>query len=606
MKILLVWTDIGSDYTSYASFHFGVASIATVLQQQGHEIATFCPTLPKEAAEYAEYLASLDPDLLAFSVMTVQWPFDSEMIAEFKKLRPEVPVVVGGYHPSLAPEEVLSHPDVDYVIRGEGELVLSELVASLEGGDDPRGILGVWSKHNGEAVRNPLAQHIVDLDVLPDVNFDLFDIDAILRGRAGAYPMMAGRGCPFSCTYCCNPAWRCIHEGQGYTTRFRSVERVVCEMERAVSQWPQVRYFEMADEVFTMRRGWLEPFLAEYERRVGLPMSVMLRADSVDYELLKKMRRAGIFQLRFGIEHGDEQFRRQVLNRKMSNDKLIEVFDMAHDLGFETFGYVMVGLPHETPELADRTVELIRRINLCDSQISIYYPFPMTRLYDECINEGWYDGERPSSYFDRSALRMPQFPPEEIKRYQRKLQEVVVEQQIRKRRYGYYDFLLRLNEAEIDAPPSFVGHAFFFFKYPKTSHWLMAHPPARLSYRVPITDPAFLNFSICMHPDVYQQPGGGVRFIVRVDGHLIFEEAIDAKANPEKRGWKDVSIDVSSYAGEQRTIELITDAVLDPDNSYCTAGWGRPHLAPEPNARGPAEATFVSTQIELADQAFVA
>lgn len=606
MKIALVWTDIGSDYTSYASFHFGVASIGTVLKARGHEVVTFCPTLPRPAADYAAVIAAFGPDLVAFSVMTVQWPFDSELIAELDRLRPELPVVVGGYHPSLAPDEVIAHPGVDYVIRGEGEYVLAELAERLEAGAEVASLEGVWSKLDGRVVRNPLARHIVDLDVLPDVDFSLFDIDAILKGRAGAYPMMAGRGCPFACTYCCNPAWRCMHEDQGYTTRFRSVERVIGEMERAVATWPEVRYFEMADEVFTLDRRWLEPFLDEYERRVRLPMSVMLRADSVDRPLLERMRRAGIFQLRFGIEHGDEEFRRRVLNRRMSNQKLVDVFAMADELGFETFGYVMVGLPHETPELAERTVELLRRINLCDSQISIFYPFPMTSLHDECVRAGWYDGERPSSYFDRSPLKMPQFPPDEIKRYQQRLQQVVVEQQIRKRSYGYFDFLLRLDEAVVDAPAGFVGHAFFFFKYPKTSHWLMAHPPAQLSFTAPVTEPGYLNFAVTMHPDVYDRPGGGVRFVIRVDDQLVFEEVVDAKVNPAQRGWKEMSLDLSLFAGANRRIDLVTEPFPDGDIQFLTAGWGRPHLARTPSAPRPAQARFVSTQVELEDQAFVA
>lgn len=607
MKIVIVWTDIGSDYTSYACFHFGVASIGTVLKEAGHEVITFCPTAPRPASDYAAYITDLEPDLLALSVMTVQWPFDAELVTEVKRLRPDLPVVAGGYHPSLAPEEVIGHPGVDFLIKGEGEWVLRDLAAALAAGRDPSGILGLWSKRaDGQVVRNQMAMHIVDLDTLPDIDFSLFDIKAILKGRAGAYPMMAGRGCPFSCTYCCNPAWRCMHESQRYTSRFRSQERVLQEMERALASWPEVRYFEMADEVFTMRRDWLEPFLDEYEKRVHMPMSVMLRADSVDRDLLTRMRSAGIFQLRFGIEHGSEEFRRRVLNRRMSNQKLIDVFKMADDLGFETFGYVMVGLPHETPDLAEETVQLLRDINLCDSQISIYYPFPMTGLYDECVKQGWYDGERPSSYFDRSPLKMPQFTPEQIKTYQQKLQQVVVEQQIKKRSYGDFDFLLNLDRAEVDAPEGFVDHAFFFFKYPKTSHWLMAHPPSTVTFTAPITDPGFLNFAITMHPDVYDQPGGGVRFRIRIDDQLVFEEAINPKADPTERGWKEMSLDVSRFAGGQRTIELVTEPWPGDDISFCTAGWGRPHLASAPSAPRPAEATFVSTQIELADHAFVA
>ncbi len=598
MKFVIVWTDIGSEYTSYATFHFGVGSLATMLKSKGHEVEAFVPTRLKPAAEYARHILSLEPEMVGFSVMTVQWPYDAEIITELKKLKSDLPIIVGGYHPSLAPEEVIAHPGVDYVVRGEGEFVLVELLEKLQAGADITTTKGLWLKSGGEIIQNPMAPYIADLDLLPDIDSEIFDPHKMFKGRAGSYMMMAGRGCPYSCTYCCNPAFRCMYGEQGFTTRFRSVGRVIGEMQKALEKWPELRFFDMGDEVFTLHRPWFEEFLTAYEEKIHMPMSVMLRADNVDYELLAWMRRVGIFQLRFGIEHGDEEFRRKVLNRRMSNAKLAEVFAWADELGFESFGYIMVGLPHETPELAEKTVDFVRELKLCDSQVSIYYPFPKTKLYDECVARGWYEGERPFSYFDHSTLNMPQFPPEEIKAFQILLEDVCAENQVAKKKFGYCDFLQQLDEAEITAEEGFVGGSFFFLVYPPRGLWLMAHPPARILYRTPITDPTFLNLSVAMHPDVFEQPGGGVRFIVTVDGKEVFNRAIDPKSEPSHRGYQDLSIDLSRYAGSQRTVELITEPYPGDDNRFCTAAWGRVHLAEEPWATSEEPASFFSSYVE--------
>jgi len=134
----------------------------------------------------------------------------------------------------------------------------------------------------------------------------------------------------------------------------------------------------------------------------------------------------------------------------------------------------------------------------------------------------------------------------------------------------------------------------------------MAHPPAQLSFTAPVTEPGYLNFAVTMHPDVYDRPGGGVRFVIRVDDRLVFQEVVDAKVNPAQRGWKEMSLDLSPFAGANRRIDLITEPYPKGDIQFLTAGWGRPHLARSPSAPRPSQARFVSTQVELEDQVFVA
>ncbi len=161
-------------------------------------------------------------------------------------------------------------------------------------------------------------------------------------------------------------------------------------------------------------------------------------------------------------------------------------------------------------------------------------------------------------------------------------------------RQTYHDLILNLPDAEVEAPEGHVGEAAFFSAHPLGGRTLLAHPPAHITFRdVDIAERSFLNLTLSMHPDVYSQEGGGVRFTVRIDGRQVLDESIDPKREPTDRGWKDVSIDLAAFAGAERIIQLETAAQPEDDIRFCTAGWGRAHLAADPFAPPPEKAKFV-------------
>jgi hypothetical protein len=159
-------------------------------------------------------------------------------------------------------------------------------------------------------------------------------------------------------------------------------------------------------------------------------------------------------------------------------------------------------------------------------------------------------------------------------------------------RQPYLDLVRHLADAEIEAPEGHVGEAAFFDAHPLGGLGLLAHPPARLSWTVDLAERAFLNLTLAIHPAVYEQPGGGVRFLVTVDDEPVLDDVVDPKRQPAHRGWKDLSLDLGPFSGPARRLELRTEAVPEESNAYCTAGWGRAHLASEPNAPRPDLAIF--------------
>ena len=160
------------------------------------------------------------------------------------------------------------------------------------------------------------------------------------------------------------------------------------------------------------------------------------------------------------------------------------------------------------------------------------------------------------------------------------------------RRQRYVDLLRGLAEADVDAAEGHVGEAAFFDAHPLGGLGLLAHPPARIAWRVEIAERSFLNLTLGLHPEVYDRAGGGVRYLVTVDGEKVLEEEVDPKRIPADQGWKDLSLDLGRFEGADRRLELVTEPFPGEDASFCTAGWGRAHLASEPFAPPPEDAVF--------------
>lgn len=156
----------------------------------------------------------------------------------------------------------------------------------------------------------------------------------------------------------------------------------------------------------------------------------------------------------------------------------------------------------------------------------------------------------------------------------------------------HVDLLRRLADAEVDAPEGHVGEAAFFAEHPFGGLGLLAHPPAAIRWRVDLAPRAFLNLTLGVHPDVWDRPGGGVRFVVEIDGEIVLERILDPKRRPHERGWLDLALDLGRFAGPGRELVLATAAVPEDDPAFCTAGWGRPHLSATPFAPAPGAAVF--------------
>lgn len=416
MKILFVYPDykvnvdprtgrmLGVDEGGW--YMEGVASLSAVLKEAGHKVALYHLTSPVGRAGFQDALRREEPDLMGFVTMTREYPQVREYVSWAKDAL-DVPVISGSYHPTTLPEEVIATDGVDMLCRGEGEAALLELVGRMDAGEDYRDTESIWVKQGDTVHRNPVRPLMEDIDVLPLPDFSVFDFSRLLSTRINTGVVILSRGCPYSCTYCSNKRMRDIYPNKSRYSRFHSPEYSIDYLRKLLSCYPEVKYLNFRDDILPWKGGWLERFTTLYRKEIGLPFICNYRANLVTPEIVRMLRRAGCYQMFFGVESGNDYIRNEVLNRHMSREKIVEAFDACHDAGIKTVAYNMVGLPYEDKSRVLDTIKLNVEIKADHSLSPIYYPYPDTVLFETAVREGWvpevYD-YREDRFVDQPGL----------------------------------------------------------------------------------------------------------------------------------------------------------------------------------------------------------
>lgn len=369
------------------------------------------------------------PDVVGFTGVYSQAPYISRMAAAVKAWRPDVPVLVGGKHATLVPEEFAHDPNIDVICVGEGEHALLEYLQALAAGERPAGIPNLWLRQeDGSFEQNACRAFIADLDTLPLPDYEAVDYQKILDSMFGTAYMVAGRGgCPCECRFCGVPAQ--ADKGIGEYVRLKSVDYLLDEI-----AWLKSRYsfdhIYFRDDTFTWNREWALEFAEKFPHRFDLTYEFLTRADYLDDELIEAFTGAGCECIWFGADSGNDHIREDVLGKTVPNDRLIHVCDQLHRAGIRPLLTNMVGLPHERPSDFEDTVDLNRRIYRSGPSVSrtfgaspavfTFNPFPGTPLFDECKQRGWLRTMRTGHWaYTDSYVEMPQFSQREVARRMR-------------------------------------------------------------------------------------------------------------------------------------------------------------------------------------------
>lgn len=374
----------------------GILYIAAFLEKEGIEVEVIpADILNLSWRQIARKIETDRADIIG-ATSTTENRFQSFKLLQLaRQANPQAVTVLGGPHASMAPEDTLFHfPEIDVVVRNEGEITMLELCRALKNNkrnfDQLKKIDGIAYRHDGRIITNPPRAFIDDLDSLPYPAFHLipfekynFKINVVGKGFLSAANMMTSRGCPFNCNFCATPVnW-------GRHVRVRSPLKVIEEIEFLIERYgAKVIYFY--DDTFNLSpRRVKEITSLMIERRLPINWCCEVRIDLMSKELLSRMKEAGLFQISFGLEAGSERIRTEIINKKIKIEDFHNLVSWCRELEIIPSVFFIFSHPTETWEEAQQTIKIIEDYRgKIDATVAILHIYPGTPLEKEARQRG--------------------------------------------------------------------------------------------------------------------------------------------------------------------------------------------------------------------------
>lgn len=398
MKILFIYTTYSSlppetPFETQDEIPFGISYISAYLKQHGHETSLFVATQKTPFAAFDSEMQDFNPEIVAFSCVASEYGRVRKFAEHCKNKFSGVLSVLGGAHPSLDPSaEMLDIFDV--VCVGEGEIPMLAIANGLEKKALKLWeVPSIWYRKEGMLFKNKTCNFIEDLDSLPIPDRDMWQ--RWIAKPESRLSILLGRGCPYVCTYCSNHALK--ETAEGSYVRMRSAENIIREISEMKRQFPWAQQIYM--EVETFGGGKIDAALdfckrlEEYNKSAHEKMLFGINFRVARYierfnVLFPAMYNAGIRFVNIGLESGSEKVRRGILRRNETNEDLIKTVNLAKASGMQVIMYNLIGLPYETEEDILETVRMNRLLRPDNHILSIFYPYPGTKLHAMCVELG--------------------------------------------------------------------------------------------------------------------------------------------------------------------------------------------------------------------------
>ncbi|MFA5142284.1 MAG: radical SAM protein [Candidatus Woesearchaeota archaeon] len=395
-KIILINTWMPSDLDlDPLPPHLGLLAISTYIHNQGYSPKIF-DTRPyfKQSKDYWADLNSLLEGALCvgLSVMTAQVNSALEISKKIRENYPNLPIVWGGYHPSLYPMQTLEDPLVDFITQGEGDWSFLELIDSLKNNKSYDKIDGLGYKRKGQSFFNPQSKYY-EIDTLPAWDWSFYDVSSFISGRTWSdpkevkqLPIQTSRGCPYGCTFCINTTLSCYRKW-----RARSIPQVISEIKNLISKYG-IEWISFRDEIFFMTKKRIIEFCdALMANNIKLNWAINARCDFftngvIDDDVLRKLKMAGCVNLCFGAESGSQKIL-NFLRKGIMPHQIVLSAKKSHQFGLKPVYSFIAGLPGETKSDIMMTFTLMKKImESCPEAVllgpHLYRPYPGCELYD--------------------------------------------------------------------------------------------------------------------------------------------------------------------------------------------------------------------------------
>ena len=368
--------------------------------------------------DFKEVIEKYKPDIIGVSATSS----DVDLGLKLADLVDDIPIIFGGIHATIAPEDIISHPNVDYVFKGEAEEVIIDLFNDIIEGNDLSHHKGLWYKKDEKIHKNDAIVLVPDMDILPCPDWTLFDERHFLRPfkgkgyRLGTFEL--ARGCPYSCTYCIN------HIIQKQTSkklqyREKSIDKSFEHIKRLVKKY-NITLIKFWDECFLGHKKSSNEFLERYKDEIGVPYMIQTRPEGITQEFAKALKESNCVNLSIGLESGSEYTRKKHLKRYMTDEQIIRGFQNCKKEGLRTTTFLIMGLPEETRQDVFDGIRLIKQCKptVCDT--FFLFPYKGTEIRQWCIDNGWLEPERPYIHENGDThynyiLKNPNFTIEQLR-----------------------------------------------------------------------------------------------------------------------------------------------------------------------------------------------
>jgi radical SAM superfamily enzyme YgiQ (UPF0313 family) len=368
----------------------GAAYLGSFLMKKGHSVSIIdMKPLGLTYSEIKSIVENKMPDIIGISAVTVQIK-GALIIAEMiKQVDKSIPVIIGGVHASSLPGEVLSNKSVDFIVIGEGEVTFSELIDNLLSTKSAfEEIKGIGFRRNNEIKITAQRPLISDLDSLPFPLWEELPLEKYSLGILGGweklpvFPLIGTRGCPYRCTFCASDSvFRRVY-------RSRSAKNIFDEITFLMKKF-KAKQFDFVDDTLTINKKELIG-LCDMIINAGLDIrwGCNARVDTVDEEILYKLREAGCTSIDFGIESGDPEILKS-LKKGINLDQVKKAHHLAKKTGLIVTSFFMVGNPGEDWQSVEKTANFPGEIETDYPACAITTPFPGTEIYETAKKNGW-------------------------------------------------------------------------------------------------------------------------------------------------------------------------------------------------------------------------
>jgi anaerobic magnesium-protoporphyrin IX monomethyl ester cyclase len=396
-KIILVQINYSQDHSEKV-LPLGILSVGSSLKRAGYDVELINIT-EREIDQTVKRVIAQSPLYVGLTVMTgVQTRHSAEFSKKIKQ-KSKIPVIWGGIHPSLLPKQCLQEDYIDYVVISEGEISIIDLTQKIIDGKEPLDVPGIAYKKDNQVVINSWRSFINNLDdyrsdfSLIDPNEFIFPLSQYKR----VFVYKASRGCPFNCAFCYNNAFN------QNKWRFWSVEAVVKDI-NWLKQSYQIDAIKFYDDNFFVDKSRALAILEQ----INLPAHVEIRIDSLDDNLAGRLKELKVFDMLIGVESGSNRLLKMI-DKNFTVDKILETVKIIAKYDLPATYSAIVGLPTETKEEFEATIDLFYNIYKIHSKavfsLGAYLPYPGSKMYDFAISEGFNPPERTEDWGNIDRFR---------------------------------------------------------------------------------------------------------------------------------------------------------------------------------------------------------